>query len=417
MIKKQSIIYTFFTNLTIVLLASWVLLLFLWSYRLIIQDSNNTLLEYITHLGLADLFWVLVLALCITYILTWLTAKTLKKHFHHFEHYFKNSAEKIVHIQKEGLYYSEFIELADALNIMVEKVVRKERDAQQHKSYLEALLEAQKNMVILLSDGKIVHVNKAFFDFFTVTSLEEFYVKYGDICQLFIVEDGYLGCLYHDNNWQRYLLEHPQMMHKVKIKNGEKVTIFIINAKRIKSNKEEFIVSFTDVTELENERKLFEKAASTDALTGIANRLKFNTILEQQISLAKRYKEPFSLILYDIDDFKKVNDTYGHQMGDRVLQEMTREIADILRESDTFARWGGEEFGIILPQTEEKEAIELAERIRLRVAKMRFGEGFALTCSFGVKMYEGEENSDYLIQAVDMLLYKAKSYGKNRVLA
>ena len=157
-----------------------------------------------------------------------------------------------------------------------------------------------------------------------------------------------------------------------------------------------------------------ERLATVDTLTGIYNRQKFNERYEAEFSRAKRYGCNFSLIIYDIDHFKSVNDNYGHLVGDTVLREMSANVAQQIRRSDLFARWGGEEFIILLPETNLQGAAIAAEKIRVSVEKQHFEEVGRKTCSFGVAEYLKGCNN--VISLADMALYHAKNNGRNQVV-
>ena len=282
------------------------------------------------------------------------------------------------------------------------------------KRYFQAILEAQKNIDLVLEEGTIRSANKAFLTFFAVRSVEDFYNQYENFCDLLVQESTFPVCSKADQSWSATLLANPHVTHTIKLRKDDKIYIFMVGVSDIEDTAYR-VLSLTDITSIENERRMYELAASTDALTGLANRLKFNTILEQQLALSKRYKETFSLVLFDVDNFKKVNDTYGHTMGDEVLITIAEIVKKYVRDSDTCARWGGEEFVLVLPQTSENEAYELAETIRKIIASVKFGEGFHVTCSFGVREYSNQANSDIFMNEVDILLYKAKNSGKDKV--
>jgi polar amino acid transport system substrate-binding protein len=138
-------------------------------------------------------------------------------------------------------------------------------------------------------------------------------------------------------------------------------------------------------------------------------------ILQQQIEMSKRYNHSFSLILFDIDNFKQINDTYGHKVGDNILVELALLIKNSMRKSDTFARWGGEEFAIILPQSKIDTAVKIAEKVRAKIADHDFDDGLKVTCSFGVCEYKKSYDLETLITLTDEKLYKAKHEGKNQI--
>jgi diguanylate cyclase (GGDEF)-like protein len=158
--------------------------------------------------------------------------------------------------------------------------------------------------------------------------------------------------------------------------------------------------------------------ARQDALTGAFNRRHLMDELERQLHLLTRYKTNFSIIILDIDHFKAVNDTHGHQIGDSVLIGLTRLLADNLREIDVFGRWGGEEFLCILPNTPIPEALYCAERLRSNLEKAQLIDThpeLLVTASFGVGTCLAGETIDALVKRVDTALYAAKAAGRNRV--
>ncbi|WHH57148.1 GGDEF domain-containing protein [Petroclostridium sp. X23] len=153
-----------------------------------------------------------------------------------------------------------------------------------------------------------------------------------------------------------------------------------------------------------------------DPLTGIYNRFKFNEELDKWINYTKRYNSNLSLIIFDLDDFKRINDSYGHLIGDQVILDIVKLVQHTIRETDIFARWGGEEFVILLPNTHKLDAANLSERIRLAVESHLFDSVGKVTCSFGAATFSFEEDAQSLLHRADSLLYKAKKQGKNTVM-
>ncbi len=149
-----------------------------------------------------------------------------------------------------------------------------------------------------------------------------------------------------------------------------------------------------------------------DPLTGIYNKKKFQKRLTQEISRAKRYKDPLSLILFDIDSFKDINDTHGHLIGDEVLKKVAKTVGKAIRKADLFARIGGDEFAIIAPKTDKESAYALAEKIRGLIENIEAEPG--VTCSFGIAEYREPMEAETLITRADEALYRAKKSGKNR---
>lgn len=172
------------------------------------------------------------------------------------------------------------------------------------------------------------------------------------------------------------------------------------------------------VKEILNRKKIekeLERISLTDELTGVYNRRAFNDFMHKNISRAKRHDEPLSILMLDIDYFKQVNDSYGHDMGDQVLIILVHLAKDHLREEDIFARWGGEEFIILLPQTNSNEALNLAERIRKNISDHDFPKIGLVTVSIGHTELHTDDSSDTLLKRVDEALYQAKSGGRNNV--
>lgn len=164
-------------------------------------------------------------------------------------------------------------------------------------------------------------------------------------------------------------------------------------------------------------KQYFKELSTKDSLTNTFNRLKFNQSLRNEVQVARRYGNTFSLIMFDIDHFKQFNDENGHIFGDMVLVEIANLVNESVREVDVFARWGGEEFVILLPQTNCQEASALAERLRKTICKESMMKGFALTCSFGVSSFCNQDNEELIMERVDRALYKAKEKGRNIVVS
>ncbi|WP_024953460.1 transporter substrate-binding domain-containing diguanylate cyclase [Sulfurospirillum arcachonense] len=161
--------------------------------------------------------------------------------------------------------------------------------------------------------------------------------------------------------------------------------------------------------------KQLKKLSFIDKLTGIYNRSKLDDMMLYEKKLFDRFQRPLSIILFDIDDFKKVNDKFGHQIGDKILQEISQIILDNKRKTDVFGRWGGEEFLLICHETDIKGAVELAEKFRKAIFAYTFTEAKLLSASFGVAEFKKGDSIEKVFTKVDGELYKAKKKGKNLV--
>lgn len=199
-----------------------------------------------------------------------------------------------------------------------------------------------------------------------------------------------------------------------KSKNGEDYWLHqhIVPTFDKDNNIETFVSLGTDITA----KKELEKMASIDKLTNIYNRRMIDEFLNKEIEKEKRHSNGLSVILIDIDHFKNVNDTYGHQMGDLVLSQVAKLITENSRKSDIQGRFGGEEFIVICPQTTCKQALVLAEKIRVSVENFNFEQIGTKTISLGISSFEENDTEEDLIKKADIALYQAKNSGRNRAV-
>lgn len=183
------------------------------------------------------------------------------------------------------------------------------------------------------------------------------------------------------------------------------------------------VITFQDISEqkkyqksLEYINKILKKQATTDSLTELYNRNYFKRRLTEEMERTRRYRTPLSIILFDIDKFKDINDTFGHLTGDKVLQHLSILVGKNIRQGDILARWGGEEFIILVPECSVNRCARIAEKLRKNIAEYSFPVERRVTCSFGVASFRDDESMDELIQRADEALYAAKLAGRNRVV-
>lgn len=203
--------------------------------------------------------------------------------------------------------------------------------------------------------------------------------------------------------------------------NNKIYNVQYLPLRSVKNNPMGFIFILRDITEYRKLSDQLHELAITDELTGLFNRRKFNEIALREFIRAKRNNSPLSIIMIDIDYFKKINDSYGHLIGDEVLKVLSKNIKTELRSLDVVARYGGEEFIICLPETDLIAAERVADRIRIFVSKIKFssveGIEFSITISLGVSaLKEIHKTLDDLIIDADRALYEAKRTGRNRVI-
>ena len=284
---------------------------------------------------------------------------------------------------------------------------------------LQAILDSTDNMVIV-TDGKTINLgNDTFLDFFKYKSVEEFLQVHECICENFLEHEDYfsLSLLQKDENWIEYMQKQKEAQKIVTIMNSDfEPKSFSVSIKEHKGEEYKYVVSFSDITDIKIESKRYEKMATFDSLTKVYNRQKLNEVFDYELKRKKRYGEELSLIIIDIDFFKKVNDTYGHDVGDDVLINFAQIIKNEIRIQDTFARWGGEEFVILLPRTDVDGAMMVAEKLREIIEKNVESGIPKITASFGVTPINADDSQKSAFIRVDEALYEAKNSGRNCVV-
>lgn len=199
-------------------------------------------------------------------------------------------------------------------------------------------------------------------------------------------------------------------------KDGSPVSVYIhVKPLFLKGERVGGLLSFYDITERKRREEELFRMATTDHLTGLYNRRFVESLLRMAEDKANNRSIPFSLIMIDIDNFKRVNDTCSHAVGDLVLVEVARVLKESLRFPDISARWGGEEFLVLLDSTELESAIKVAERLREKVEELTIGNGLKITISLGVAQHRRGDSYQQTIEKADYALYEAKRGGKNRV--
>lgn len=184
------------------------------------------------------------------------------------------------------------------------------------------------------------------------------------------------------------------------------IIIFVIRSNRI-MNKE--------IKRREEIEKELNKVANIDSLTNIYTRRKINTIFENEINRVRRYKRDLSVIFFDVDNFKFINDNLGHSVGDEVLVKLSNIVKANVRKTDYFGRWGGEEFLIILPETNKEQASHISNILKEKINSSDFNIDKKVTCSFGVTQFEETDSKDSILTRVDHAMYYVKENGKNNI--
>lgn len=285
------------------------------------------------------------------------------------------------------------------------------RQVSLQQELLQMMFDFHNDLLFIVEDDEIVDCNTNFLEFFGYENLFDYREQHLVFAEHFIRENGYYSTT-HDITWLDDTLSYDR---RIKMSNYEGiVSTFLLRATPLPEDLSRFIVKCTEITELDEIYQEQERLAMIDSLTEIYNRLKFQQILEVEWDNVIRNDEKMAIILFDIDNFKTVNDTYGHDFGDLALIQLAELMKSKVEQQHVFARWGGEEFIILVTNTVEKEAFQVAESLRFFIETKQFSGISKLTASFGVALYEKGITREELMQRADIALYEAKKMGKIR---
>ena len=285
---------------------------------------------------------------------------------------------------------------------------------------LQAVLDSLRDGVLLIGQGGIVAgANRAAEEIFR-TSMAELV---GRDCLALLVDQRSRGFAEY---LSRSLLPSDSSAPAATIElvgrraDGGLVPIEVSSGRIVSAAGTAFSLTIRDITERKARERDLRRGATRDRLTGVATRGHAEQIAETELFRVSRYGRPLSLLLFDVDHFKRVNDTYGHAAGDQVLREVARRCQILVRSSDLIGRWGGEEFLVMTPETALDGGSILGERLRRAIADapviLDTGERVQVTISVGIAEYmAGDADLASLLRRADMALYRAKANGRNQV--
>jgi diguanylate cyclase (GGDEF)-like protein len=283
--------------------------------------------------------------------------------------------------------------------------------------YVQSIMDAQESMIIVLQNNpehkRPLQANQKFLIFFKIANFEKFTKTRDSLPTLF---EAY--CTDIEVNWLEAVLQNLEYECIVKFRDPDSDAISYFNIRRnlLSVHEKSYVLTFEDVTTLQEEKLRYAHEATTDHLTSVMNRQGFNTILSHELKLSDRYKTPFSIILLDIDHFKNVNDVYGHNTGDAILIRVAQTIKSAIRGTDVVARWGGEEFIVFLPNTNQNQAFILTQKLRSEINELTHLElEKNVTCSFGISQYQEDDTDKSLIERADKALYYIKENGRDGI--
>lgn len=293
------------------------------------------------------------------------------------------------------------------------------KKSDMERTFFYQIFDESSEVIYVTDRHKIVQANRQFFNLFRgVNSIDAFNERHGCLSDIFVEEEGYLTRYVDGLIWYEYLLMADSRTLLAKLETKDGVRIFKVRASTIENRlgSDYINVLLTDISEEIHYKEELEHLIIHDELTGVYNRHYFNEALEEEIKRAHRYQVPFSMISFDVDYFKNVNDDFGHDIGDNVLIRLTKEIARSLRDTDKLCRVGGEEFCILMPETDLEDATVTAERLRKSVENIPYTDvPRAVTISLGVTKLNRWDNAATLYKRSDIALYQAKDKGRNRV--
>lgn len=290
---------------------------------------------------------------------------------------------------------------------------------ENERQFFQSVVDLQDNLIVISDGNHIISVNQSVLNFFNYKTLDDFKKNNACISDAFKNVKGYfhLKILEEDELWIEHILHHQDQDFMVTMQNATtlKDESFKITVNYFHGTKK-YIITFSNITQIALKNKEDKYNAIHDNLTGIYNRYKLNELLPTHFTqLTGVDTNQFAFILFDIDHFKGINDTYGHLTGDQVLRELTSVIQDNIREEDILIRWGGDEFILVIEHITPEKAIKIADHLRTSVEKNSFDKIGHLTCSFGVTIYQKGDTLSQMINRADKGLYDAKKGGRNHV--
>ena len=299
----------------------------------------------------------------------------------------------------------------EKLNHIAKNIIS-ERENRKNQKIIQAMLDSRSTTLVLTDFFNIEFASKSFLKLFNITCKEEFSLKYKNFLDIF---KNMPGCIYEitkDNFMESYNSKEETIVCLSKTEKFYKIDIDEINiGKSIL-----YAISFVDITTLHNQRKKALYESFHDNLTSSYNRVMFDKLLDKEYLRFIRYQRPLCLAIFDIDYFKAINDTYGHLVGDRILISLAEFFHKNTRDIDIFARWGGEEFVLLMGETKIDEAQKVCEKLIRGVEEMEIKNLPKITMSAGVTEIDKDDSKEEFFQRADSALYDAKRNGRNQVV-
>ena len=283
-------------------------------------------------------------------------------------------------------------------------------------SYQNILQEVfHKNIIVVLKDDfqTIEFQSDLFLPTIYCKDMDNFAKKYPLFVNLFDVHEKYLCAMDKDSFLRAYeFAPAEERVVRIDVEYGDK-KVFLIEVSKVNAL---YVVTLTDISRLQQGKLNSEYKAMHDALTDCYNRTSFDLKLNKEFEQLKQFEHTFSLVILDIDHFSDVNNIHGHQVGDEILIALVNLIKGFIRQTDFFARWGGEEFVIIMSNTKAIQAHKSIERLRENIEKFHLEGAPKITISAGVAEVKSGDSKEQLFKRIDAALYRAKNTGRNKVI-
>lgn len=272
-----------------------------------------------------------------------------------------------------------------------QKVLHKTKEIQLSNTILNSVLNSHDDLVILLNQTDTVIANDKFNEYFSTQNYSLFE----------LLEENKIDLT------QDTIIRSNKITH-----NG---ATFLLNKKNIKIENELYtLITLTDISSFNSQVETLKQQAHVDNLTSLKNRVLFEQVTNNLLEQAQTQNQLFALIMFDIDNFKSVNDTYGHSEGDKVLQEVADFVSEHIRSGDLLFRWGGDEFFLVIKGTDSLHSYDISEKIRNAFLETVTAKKYNISISFGMSIFKNNDSIKTITKRVDDALYESKQNGKNR---
>ncbi len=276
------------------------------------------------------------------------------------------------------------------------------------------MLDNPSNLLILTDLTHITFASQSFFDLFDIKDKEVFHGRFTTFLDIFNTANDQRKTIMKED-FLSHTMSHDRPDKIVAMRTKDGIKNYHIKVTQIEKAQELYLVSMWDITNIYHEKMDAEYKANYDELTQVFSRVRFNEFYHQEFARALRYKHSLNLAVLDIDHFKRINDTFRHLVGDEVLKTFAKFCQENIRATDFLSRWGGEEFVLILSETQIEDAFKVCEKLRVGLMALHFTENIHLTISVGLSQLKEGDSQKRLLHRADDALFKAKKAGRNQV--